>query len=524
MGLTRREFLMRVGSVGGYSAAFMMMQSLGLMPAPEATAAERRLEAVAGKGAKVVILGGGIAGLVSAYELGKAGYSCTLLEARQRVGGRNWSIRNGCDIEFTDGTAQRCGFEEGHYFNAGPARLPSIHHTMLGYCKELGVPLEVEVNTSRSTLMQSNNLNGGKPVEQRQMVNDTRGHVAELLAKSINRGALDQEITKDDKERMLEFLREYGDLTPEMIFKGTQRSGFRVWPAAGNEVAQPHDPLDMHQLLDAGLWFGMLSEDVIDWQATMFQPVGGMDRIPAAFEKKLGDKIRYGAEVRQVRQDAHGVRVTYRDMKTGKDETVSADYCICAMPFSVVKTLDADFAPEVRDAINGSTYDSGYKVAWESRRFWEQDYAIYGGLSYLQQTVGVVWYPSAQIFSPNGVLISGYAVENGSPFGKLPNVQAKLDASRRAVELLHPGHGKELKNPVYINWGRIPYNLGSWINGYGGGRQKGYERVIEPDGRVYFVGDHTSHIVGWQEGAALSAYRAIRQIGIRVDKGDASAA
>jgi monoamine oxidase len=524
MALSRRDFLMRVGSAGGYGAAFMMMQSLGLLPAPEAIAAERSLDLVDGKGARVVILGGGIAGLVAAYELGKAGYSCTVLEARQRVGGRNWSIRSGCDIEFNDGTAQRCGFADGHYFNAGPARLPSIHKTMLGYCKELGVPLEVEVNTSRSTLMQSDKLNGGKAVEQRQVVNDTRGHVSELLAKSIHRGALDQEITKDDKERMLEFLRNYGDLTPDYFFKGTQRSGFKVWPGAGPQIPEPHDPLDMHALLDADLWFGMLSEDVIDWQATMFQPVGGMDRIPAAFEKKLADKIRYGADVRQIRQDAQGVRITYRDLRTGTDLTVSADYCICAIPFSVAKALDADFSPEVKDAIDGSTYDSGYKVAWESRRFWEQDYNIYGGLSYLQQTVGVVWYPSAQLFSPSGVIISGYGVENGAAFGRLPNVQAKLDASREAVEKLHPGHGKELQSPVYINWGRIPYNLGSWINGFGGARQKAYERVIQPDGRIYFAGDHTSQIVGWQEGAALSAYRVIRQIGANVGKGGANAA
>src|SRR3984885_6540818 len=171
MGITRRDFLMKVGQAGGYGAAFTMMQSLGLMPVTASAAPPVKHPEGSGKGTSVVILGGGIAGLVSAYELGKAGYSCTLLEARQRVGGRNWSIRNGCDIEFTDGTAQRCGFEEGHYFNAGPARLPSIHHTMLGYCKELGVPLEGEINASRSAYLQSATLNNGQTVQHRQVEN-----------------------------------------------------------------------------------------------------------------------------------------------------------------------------------------------------------------------------------------------------------------------------------------------------------------------------------------------------------------
>ncbi len=140
---------------------------------------------------------GGIAGLVSAYELGKLGYTCTLLEARERVGGRNWTVRNGTRVDFTNGFTQNCAFGPGLYQNVGPARLPSVHQTMLGYCRELGVPLEVEVNTSRSAYLQADSLNGGKTVQNRQVEYDTRGHVSELLAKCIQRGALDQELSPD---------------------------------------------------------------------------------------------------------------------------------------------------------------------------------------------------------------------------------------------------------------------------------------------------------------------------------------
>ena len=162
MDLTRRNFLMKVGQAGGYGAAFLTMQHLGLMAVPEANAMPLAIESGSGKGIKVVILGGGIAGLVAAYEMGKAGYSCTVLEARQRPGGRNWTVRNGAKIEFNDGTTQTANWDDSSYFNAGPARLPSIHKTMLGYCKELGVPLEVEVNTSRSSLLQNDAAFGGK--------------------------------------------------------------------------------------------------------------------------------------------------------------------------------------------------------------------------------------------------------------------------------------------------------------------------------------------------------------------------
>jgi monoamine oxidase len=515
---------MRVGQAGGYGAAFTLMQSLGLLPAMATTGEKVVLRKVPGNGTTVLILGGGIAGLVSAYELGKLGYRCTLLEAREtRVGGRNWTVRQGTKVDFTDGFSQTCTFEDGNYQNVGPARLPSIHTIMLGYCKELGVPLEVEINTSRCALMQADHMNGGKAVQQRQMVNDTRGHVSELLAKAVNQGSLDQDLSQEDKEKMLEFLRQYGDLTKDYRFQGTQRSGFTIPPGAGKQDPTPIEPLPWHTLLDADLWQGMMAEEMIDWQATMFQPIGGMDQIPMAFGRSLGSVVRYGADVREIHKTANGVSVVYFDRKSGKSETVTADYCICAMPLTVLKTVKGNFSPEVEAVIKNASYDSGYKIAWEAPRFWEKEYNIYGGLSYLHQTVPVVWYPSAKLFSETGIIVGGYAVENGMEFGKLPTVQAKLDASRQAIELLHPGHGKDLSKPIYVNWGMIPYNLGSWLSGFGR-RGEAIQRLLEPDGRIYFAGDHTSHLVGWQEGAALSAYRVLNQIETEVEKRSSNAA
>src|SRR5215831_10846189 len=165
MALTRRELLVRVAHAGGYSATFATMQSLGLL-SPPAAASTITLPRTTGKGVKVVILGGGIAGLVSAYELTKAGFQCTLLEARTRPGGRNWTVRNGTDVEFIDGMKQTARYiDSKSYFNAGPARLSSLHKTILGYCKEFDIRLEVFVNANRNALMVSEKAFGGKPVE-----------------------------------------------------------------------------------------------------------------------------------------------------------------------------------------------------------------------------------------------------------------------------------------------------------------------------------------------------------------------
>jgi monoamine oxidase len=461
----------------------------------------------------IVILGGGIAGLVSAHELTKAGYRCTVLEARDRVGGRNWSCRQNMKVALNGIAEQVCVFEQGQYFNAGPARLASTHTLMLGYCRELGVPLEVEVNTSRSALLQSAKLNGGKPVEQRRVVNDARGYVAELLTKSIKKGALDAELSVEDRSRMTAFLSQFGDLNEAGQFRGTGRSGYMTKPGAADVLGSRYDPLPLHALLDSALWASFIEDEEFDKQATMFQPVGGMDRIPAAFEKRLGPIVRLNAEVVQIRQGPIGVQVTYRDRKSGSTETVGGIICICALPLEVLKSIDADFSNDVKEMVATSRPASVYKVAWESRRFWEQDYDIYGGISYLSQAVDLVWYPSGQLFSQNGILVAGYGVEDDTSFGRLPNVAAKIAASRQAVETLHPGHGGELKNPLYVNWAKVPFSLGSWTDEIGG---KGYNLLIQPDRRLYFAGDHASQLLGWQEGSALSAQFVLSQIGRRL--------
>jgi monoamine oxidase len=516
MANTRRDFLTKVGLAGGYGATFTAMQSLGLMPGLASATSVVDLPVNAGKGVKIVILGGGIAGLVSAYELSKAGFHCTVLEARARPGGRNWTVRNGTTVEFIDGMKQTANYSSpDSYFNSGPARLPSVHKTMLGYCKELGVALEVFVNTNRSSLMASDKAFGEKPVEQRQVINDTRGHIAELLAKCVNQGALDQELTKEDRDRLLALLRSFGDLRNSYEYQGSERAGVVRLPGAGDITETPRPALDLRSLLDSNLWANSTFEETLDMQATMFQPVGGMDHIPYAFAKKLGKAVQYKSVVKEIRKSPDGVKVVYT--QRGADKSIAADYCICALPVNLLKSIPNDFSAQVKQAIENVHYNDSYKIAWEAKRFWETEYNIYGGISWLQgYPINMVWYPSGKMHTDTGVLLSGYGLQSLPAFNQLPNVEAKFAASRAAVELLHPGHGKDLSSPMYVVWEKIPYNQGAWISSFGDYYTGPYRAFLEPDERIYFAGDHCSHVVAWQEGAALSAHRATRLISERV--------
>src|SRR4051794_6622903 len=166
MALTRRALLEQVGAVGGAGATYLAMEALGLAIPTPAGAENFKLPAASGNGRSVVILGAGIAGLVSAYELQKAGYKVTVLEARDRIGGRAWAIRGGGRGEQVGRPDQRASFDPGLYFNAGAARIPSSHRVILGYARRFGVRLETFVNTNRHAGWDF----GGKVQPERRMV------------------------------------------------------------------------------------------------------------------------------------------------------------------------------------------------------------------------------------------------------------------------------------------------------------------------------------------------------------------
>jgi monoamine oxidase len=504
-----------MAQIGGYSAAFSTMRALGLIAAPGVSTLPK-LPGDFGKGKKVVILGAGIAGLVAAYELRKAGFECTIVEARKRPGGRNWTIREGCKVEFTDGTVQNCEWQNGGYFNAGPARIPSIHTHLLDYCRELGVPLEVEVNTSRSALMQSDALNGGNAIQQRQVVHDTRGYLAELLTKAINRHTLDDELSKEESAHLVDFLHGFGDLNAGGEYAGTTRAGFTTPRGAGPAQSVLHKPLSLSELLAADFSKGEFYEEQIDWQATMFQPVGGMDRIPYAFAKSLDSLTHYDSPVTEISTGDSGVTIAYST--SGTPQSIMADFCICTIPIAVLAQTKNNFSPETQKAFSGMPMTAQYKIAWESPRFWEKENNIYGGISFLKDTVDLVWYPTDRMFSPSGVVIAGFNIERndltGEPtaFGALPSIQSKLEASLAAVEKLHPGRSHLLTKPAYVSWVRIPYSLGAFANNRHSECDAAYAQLEIPQGRTYFAGDYLSHLVAWQEGAILSAHHAIERI------------
>ena len=147
----------------------------------------------------MIILGAGLAGMTAAIELEHAGYSVSLLEYNDRPGGRNWSLRGGDVYTELGGATQRCEFDAGLYLNPGPWRIPYHHYAILDYCRRFGVTLEPFIQLNHNAYLHSAGAFDGKPQRIRDIKADFDGGVAELLAKATKKGALDDDVSKEDQ-------------------------------------------------------------------------------------------------------------------------------------------------------------------------------------------------------------------------------------------------------------------------------------------------------------------------------------
>jgi monoamine oxidase len=513
--LSRRALIHLVGRAGGVTAAYHTMAALGLLPVPAAYAGPPELPQGAGR--RVAVLGAGIAGMVAAYELDRAGYDVLLLEARKRAGGRNWSLRAGDEIVETDSVQfVRWDTAEHLYFNPGPARIPWHHEGILSYCRMLGVRLEVISNDNRGAFFHSDTAFSGTPQRSAAVVNDARGHIAQLAAKAIDQAALSAPVTEEDKQRLRAFLRAFGALDADLVYRGSTRAGI-AGPAGIDEPAA-NPPLDLRQLLVSDFWRGpMLFGETRQQAPTMMQPVNGMGTIGQAFGRRLTDLITRNAEVTALRRTDAGARVEWRETETSAKHAADVALVICTIPFPVLRGIDADFASETRAAIAALGYVPAGKVAFQAdTRFWETEQQIYGGISWTSRDATQIWYPSAGIHQKKGILVGAYiwSQDIGDAFAAKP-LPRRLADTLADDEAVHPGCTTHLGKGVSVAWPKIPFSLGAWAEWSPELRRSAYRRLLAGDGPFLFAGEHISTLNGWQEGAVRSAHHALGQLALR---------
>ena len=524
-GMTKRSFLQSVGMVGGTAAVMTAMQGWNIgfaseMDRPPALSTD-------GKGKKVIILGAGLSGMVLAHEMSKKGYNCQIIEAMHYAGGRCVSARKGSTIEEVSGEKQTCNFADGNYINYGPWRIPAEHKSTIYYCRTLGVPLEVMINKSTKAYYYYENQDGpfkGKPVRQGDADTDFKGYSTELLAKVADQGALDQAISQEDKEKLLEHLKASGLIDrKELNYRANRARGHKVYPGAATnfgELSDPYTMADVFSIKNAS------RNETADHPAVMFQAVGGMDQIAQGLKRALSaDTIRYNSEVTDIIQDDNGVEVTYKNTKTGAVDVEKGDYLISTAPLGVMANINTNLSEEFQAALKATRSSPACKMGVEmSHRFWEQEEMIYGGSSNTDITgQRLLSYPSGNMFGTahgdTGVILGYYPTGASSIPVSNMSVAERIEFALAAGEKVHPG--KYRKNfsgeAMSVAWHKMKYALAGWENWSRRGRSRAFPVMQKGDNRIFVSGNIASPALGgWMAGAIEGAWSTMEVIDKRV--------
>ena len=568
------------------------------------------------KGKRAVIIGSGVAGLTTAYELlaQVSGMEVTVLEANNRTGGRCLTLRTG-DTLTEDKTSdlfnavpgdtqvvrfQRPLGDSEPYLNAGPGRIPSSHKRLLHYLRDFGVDIEVYVMNSGSNLSQmAGGPFAGNPVVNRRLDHNTRGWLAQMvyqnageLIDSYNPKALPEE-KQQLAERLQSLMVTFGKLTADGFYRvsaspdgqddgASDRAGFTVLP--GVDSGEVAEALSLNELLNSEFWSKTRlyqSEDFL-WQPTLFQPVGGMDRVQHAFAQQvaaLGGDIHLNSPVKKIDWDEDKKEFVISVSKMGSEdcEIYRADYCFsnAAIPFlkemlsqrlqgvSSPQGLDKNFKLAL-EAVYQAQFDNcgqgddeyrarflacTTKVGWQADRIlWQGSnmhshfddtigedilgvpdsevgvVPIFGGISWTDNPITQIWYPSTAYQDKKGTLTGCYNFsQNAFEMGKKP-VTERLELARDGARLFGQAFGDGLEHGVAIAWQNMPYIKGGWAQWHTVGADVDesvahFNELIQgstvddgPCANFFIVGDQLSSLPGWQEGAIASALNALSRV------------
>ena len=522
-GLSKRDFLQKLGMIGGSAAIYTAMQGLEMVHASEHDAPPEL--ANEGNGKKIVILGAGLSGLVTAIELTKKGYDCHIIEARDNSGGRCQTARKGTVVQEIGGERQVCNYEHGQYLNIGPWRIPAEHKAVIHYCNELGVTLEPMINKSPHGLYYSEGIEGplkGKRLKQVDVDVDRAGNIQELLAKVVNDGALDDKFSVEDKEKILEYLASTALLDRKNLnYRANRARSYAEYPGSGlngGKMSEVYDFVDLMKLKLGTRW------QTADHPAVMFQAKGGMDQIAAGMERALKPgTITFNSEVTNIIHSDDNVEISVLNTKSGDTTTVNAEYVISTILFSVLNGIENNFGKEIKNALRSATSTPAYKIGLQmDRRFWEQDDMIYGGESRSDlKDHYTTSYPSADLHGDKGgVILSNYKFGGGSVQLSNNTVAERIEAALVIGEKLHPGNYRKHYNgnAISMSWHKDKYSLGG-SSSFRRGRQanKFLPTIIAGEKRFIFSGGGISpYHSAWMTGAIEGAWYMINEFDKRV--------
>ncbi|MFI9719670.1 flavin monoamine oxidase family protein [Streptomyces sp. NPDC052396] len=487
-----------------------MSGTSGLYPA-------HTLEGIEQKGPRALVLGAGISGLVTAYELEQRGYRVEVIEGNSRIGGRIHTHRFGS----TPGAPS---------VELGAMRIPTHHLHTLEYIERLGLTGTLRPFT---TLLSDENAFLQSADGAFVRVRDASRPLRESLCRDLDRhcpgvrhndatmsfaawltAIVDaiappdlREALRADLRRQLLGMVARLDLTPHLRGEGLDR-------------------IDLHALFAAhpgiragcsGRLNGFLDDILTETSPALLRLEGGMDQLPRRLAARLRAPVSCGRRVTGIEVRHNEVLVRVRG---GARSTVRrAEVVVCTLPFPALRRLrrltglDADKREVLREVV----YCPATKVALHCREpFWRRE-GIQGGASCTGGLIRQTYYPPVDSAPGRGAaLLASYTIgEEAELLGRLsPRRRNRLVISQLArihPRLAEPGMVLDTAGTA---WGQSPFQAGCTTR-WGKSADECEEerrRAARPVGRLFFAGEHCSTTPAWIEGAIESALNAVAEV------------
>ena len=463
-----------------------------------------------GKPRKVLIVGAGIAGLVAAFELLRAGHEPTVLEASQRVGGRIYTYRE--------------PFSEGLYGEAGAMRIPKIHEVTLWYIKDL---LGLKTRSFPNVNVEERGFYylDGKLTPAWRVVDDpdfAANRILRLWKKSF---APIVEKMQEGVEQgrpyevWASLMERYKDIS------------FREFLTKECSVPWSREDLRLFGIIGLGLggYESMLQISFAEWMRIFYagwdldqqEVIGGLDQFPHRLinlrpkgsEQTVADRIRFGTVVTRIRHSETSVTVTYKSVAGEKQCT--GDYVILTVPFPLIDTLvtvEPPFSPAKYRAIRNTHYIASAKVFLQTReRFWEEEDLrgqVRAGTVITDLPIRASYFPH-DVFgaAKRGMIIASYTWEDDAVKWYSMDSQERVIAAAGMLGKIFPQVAEQCEVGASVAWHQEPFARGAFPLYYPG-QINFTKEVMKPEGRIYLAGDHASYGHGWIEGAVRSGLRA----------------
>lgn len=496
------------------------------------------------KGTKIGIIGAGLAGLSSAFELRKTGADITIFEANDsRIGGRVYTYYFNENIPL--------------YGELGAMRIPVSHETVWHYINLFKLYTRPFIQNNPNAFIYLRNTrvrndNEGKNVAQyiypKYCLSDWERKIS---WQKLYFYGLENPLLYSDPEYRKELLQvkpfyHSSTLCWDYLNIRQVMEAFALSPGAialisslstlpGQNLYNSY--VDLAQAnYSANLWY-------------LYEISGGTSGLVKAFVNSLNNehpseydpdiaakslgKITWkqGNWITGIHYKMPGKKIilSHRSYRSDRDLYDMFDYVICAIPFSTLRTVDIDplFSSIKMQAIKEVNYINSTKsLLLCSRRFWEEggtEKQILGGASYTDLPIISMWYPShhpgtksASIKS--GVLLACY--NDGLDAVRLGNLNPKerLAEIKREVEEVH-GLQRGYLNRIVQDSKTITWNDQPWQRGalcfFSPEQKKLFSYAMaspEYDNRLFMAGDHISAIHRWMQGALQSGMQAANDL------------